>query len=144
MSPTCLPATSVPWQAGRQNRDTEHSEHQSSSLHFSTKPKVVPLKPSFSQACISLFETDLAGIRETAATHTPEQKIGIESREDVPVAAQYTCTVAADASEAGSGLGCLRATQLERCAAGKPSVVPPTWIIHRASTLSLRKEDPRL
>lgn len=70
--------------------------------------------------------------------------MGIEFREDVPVAAQHTCTVAADASEAGSGLGGLRVTKLERCATGKASVVPSTWIIHRASTLSSRKEDPGL
>lgn len=78
------------------------------------------------------------------ATHRAEQKMGAEFREDVPVAAQHTCTVAADASGAGSGLGGLRATQCERCAAGKASVAPPGWIIHRASALSLRKEYPGL
>lgn len=70
--------------------------------------------------------------------------MGVEFREDVPVAAQHTCTVAAHASGAGLGLGGLRATQPERCAAGKARVVPPDWIIHRASALSFRKEDPGL
>lgn len=70
--------------------------------------------------------------------------MGVEFREGVPVAAQHTCTAAADASEAGSGLDGLRATQHERCAAGKASVVPPAWITHRASALSFRKADPGL
>lgn len=138
LSPTSLPATSV------QNRNTAHSEHQSSSLHFSPKPKVVSLKPPFPRLASHCSKQTLLESGKLQATHTPEQKMGIEFREDAPVAAQHICTVAAGASEAGSGLGGLRVTQLERCAAGKASVVPPTWIIHRASALSFRKEDPSL
>lgn len=52
--------------------------------------------------------------------------------------------VTADAREAGRGLGGLRATRLERCAAGKASVVPPSGITHRASALSFAKAGPRL
>lgn len=86
----------------------------------------------------------LLGSGKLQAAHTPEQKKGVEFRGGVPVAAQHTCTVAADASEAGSGLGVLKETQFERCAAGKASVVPPARITHRASALSFRKADPGL
>lgn len=47
--------------------------------------------------------------------------------------------VTADVREAGRGLGRLRATRLERCAAGKANVVPPARITHRANALSFEK-----